>query len=472
VNGEDDDFEAQIAGDTVVESPGQVKKLLENPPSAAPARRNVRQPRIPLSRRTPVSQRAVEPPPDVSFGVIPSMDDVVTSTARPSALAQGTPAPSDPGFEDATNVAAVSYEQQIYESARVPVPPRRVTPASVPATSADPAIQARIASLAGLSLERPAMAASSAGTSRGSSKLPWILLGVFVVGGTAYHLSTRGGSSDSSEPSAQQQAAKQPAQESRGGSLLASGYIAAKVPIVLSANMSGRLEVLKVDAGDTITKGQLLAKIADGQIRAELALAAARVRDASRQRARTAMLRKAEAATAVDLERATGAVEVASAEYRVIAQKLDETKILSPIDGTVLELLKRPGETITAGPQTAGILRVADLSALVAEVDVSEADLKNVHVGQEAEIISEVRRDKPYRGRVSDIAEQADRARGTVLVKVDIIAEKPPVEDKPPPPKPKPDPKKPVEEEVKPRPPSTALRPGMAVQVRLIAKAP
>ena len=75
--------------------------------------------------------------------------------------------------------------------------------------------------------------------------------------------------------------------------------------------------------------------------------------------------------------------------------------------------------------QAAAIVRIADLSALIAEVDIAEGELKNVQMGQEAEVTTESQRTRTYRGVVREIAEQADRARGTVLVKVDILPDLP-----------------------------------------------
>ena len=300
----------------------------------------------------------------------------------------------------------------------------------------------RVASLASLTLDKgkPRPAAGPRFT-----KLPWILLAVFVVGGGYYHYVTvrDASSTTASAPLAQTQAAG-PAKPTApsGRSLQATGYIAARAPIVLSASMSGRVDEVTVDNGQQITKGQILARVADKQIRAELGLARARVRDAQRAHQRTRMLVKAQAATPADLERAVGQVEIARAEMSVIAQKLEETRIRSPIDGTVLEVLARPGETLTVGPgEGAGVLRIANLSALVAEVDVAEAELKSVFVGQEAEVIVDAQGGATHAGAVREIAEQADRTRGTVLVKVDITTT-----------------------------PESNLRPGMAIQVRFKPK--
>ena len=387
---------------------------------------------------------------------------------------------------NATEVASASYDIMAAQAAQAaqammfgttaqiqseqppPQPPARPSLSFRPAMTfeAEPVADTRLARLQALSLERPAVSPQSSPSSpRRGAMLPWILLAIVVVGGGIYHVRTVRKAEQAAQRSAPAVAQASPTGQSPSGSLLASGYIAAKSPITLSATMSGRLQDVSVVAGDTITKGQLLARISDGNIRAELSLAAARVRDASRQHQRMAMLVKAQAATAADLERSVGAVEVARAEMRVIEQKLQETRIKSPINGTVLEVLARPGESLTTGQnQSAGILRIADLSALIAEVDIAEAELKNVRIGQSAEVTSEAQRGRTYHGVVREIAEQADRARGTVLVKIDMLPEVPEVagsagsaaegsgsasEAKPPP---------------------TTLRPGMAVQVRFVAK--
>jgi HlyD family secretion protein len=373
-------------------------------------------------------------------------------------------------------------QQPMYEQQQAFEPPSRPsmrhhTP--VPQAADSPDVQARLARLQGLSLERPAVASAPSSSSRGGSKLPWVLLALVIIGGGAYHFYTVSKAEKNNDAKAAPivPPTTGPSVTPSASTLLASGYIAAKAPITISATMSGRLQDVKVEAGDTITKGQVLALVADGNIRAELALAGAKVRDASRKRSRLAMLVKAQAATPADLDAAQGSVDVARGEYHVIEQKLEDTRIKSPINGTVLEVLAHPGESLTPGPNgaTGGILKIADLSALIAEVDVAEAELKNVTVNQEAELSSEAQRGHTYKGVVREIAEQADRARGTVLVKVDIVGEIAQPSDEAPAPEgsgsgsgsaapPKaPDPKK-------DKPVATGLRPGMAVQVRFIVK--
>lgn len=301
----------------------------------------------------------------------------------------------------------------------------------------DAAMKDRLASLAALRLDKGPAAAPAPATR--SSKLPWILLVLVTTAGGYYHHVTLRAARTAAPPVSAPSAATPGARTTaNAGPLLASGYIAARAPIVLSAGAGGRLAELAVDNGDRVEKGQIVAVLADGTLRAELELARARLRDAQRSHQRVRTLASAEAATRSDVERALGQVEIAQAEVRVIEQRLDETRIRSPIAGTVLEVLARPGEALAAGPGlAAGVLRIADLSGLVAEVDVNEGELGSVRLGQEAEVISDAQRERSYRGVVREIAEQADRSRGTVLVKVHLAATA-----------------------------DGALRPGMAIQVR------
>jgi HlyD family secretion protein len=384
------------------------------------------------------------------------------TAARRSAPMMGQPAPMMPPMMEPARTSSPMVAQY-------PTRPSNMFPTRA-ASPTPSSVEARLASLS-LDKGQP-MAGTVAGAPRRSSKLPWLLLVLVVAGGGFYHYTTVRDLEKTPAPAApaasgSAPAVGRPSEGAPSGSLLASGYIAAKQPIVISATSSGRLQEVRVDAGATITKGQVLAVIDDSSARAEVGLAAARVHDADRAYKRQRMLQKAQAATPVDVERAMGALEVARGEYGVAAQKLDQTRIKSPIDGTVLEVLTRAGETITLGPsQSAGILKIADLTQLDAEADVAETELKGVHVGQPAEITSDAQPGRRYRGTVREIGQQADRARGTVLVKVDILGL--------------------VSDESAPPPagsgsgsgagagsaatPAQTLKPGMAIQVRFLAK--
>src|SRR5438046_3030410 len=72
------------------------------------------------------------------------------------------------------------------------------------------------------------------------------------------------------------------------------------------------------------------------------------------------------------------------------------------------------------GPSTA-LLAVADPKDLQVEIDVNEADLSKISLKQQCRVSPEAYLDKVYEGYVAEIAPEADRAKGTLQIKVQIL---------------------------------------------------
>lgn len=214
----------------------------------------------------------------------------------------------------------------------------------------------------------------------------------------------------------------QPEGAAAGSTILAAGYVAPKDPITLGVTAGGRVMKVLVQNGDNVKKDQVLVQLDDSQTRAQMGLAWAKKKDAERVLERTKTLYASQAATSVDLDKATGAAEVARAEYAVYAQQLEQARIRSPIDkGTILDVLTHPGEVLTpSSGGDSGIVKLADLTKLVAEVDVNEADVFKLAAGTPADVVPDASPDKKYTGTVSEISQEADRSRGTVQVKIDL----------------------------------------------------
>ena len=72
------------------------------------------------------------------------------------------------------------------------------------------------------------------------------------------------------------------------------------------------------------------------------------------------------------------------------------------------------------GPSTA-LLAVADPKDLQVDIDVNEADLSKISPNQKCLVSPEAYSDKTYDGYVAEIAPEADRAKGTLQIKVQIV---------------------------------------------------
>ena len=99
----------------------------------------------------------------------------------------------------------------------------------------------------------------------------------------------------------------------------------------------------------------------------------------------------------------------------------DSTRIVAPINGTVLEKHAELGERVNPEVIAVGLCTIADLSEMEVEVDVQERELTNVSVGQPCRIEPEAFPGQFYQGRVARIMPVANRQRGVVQIRVKVI---------------------------------------------------
>ncbi|MCD6036065.1 MAG: hypothetical protein K0R63_1806 [Rickettsiales bacterium] len=76
-------------------------------------------------------------------------------------------------------------------------------------------------------------------------------------------------------------------------------------------------------------------------------------------------------------------LDTATTQMQLAEEELKQSVLLSPIDGTVLKILVRPGERV--GDR--GVVRIADLSDLDVVAEIYERDMPRVQVGQKAEVV-------------------------------------------------------------------------------------
>lgn len=226
-----------------------------------------------------------------------------------------------------------------------------------------------------------------------------------------------------------------------GSVLTVSGYIIARERIEISPRFMGVVHWIGVKKGDAVTNGQVVVRLDDSEYRARLAEndGALAVAEVAIERAhvdlrRSEPLVSERIETQKALDDARLAVRSAEAQRTQIlgARKSIETVlewciIRSPVTGVVLEKLVDPGELVT--PQTFGgtrgpsssLVAVANLQDLQVEVDIDESKLARVALGQRCVVSPVSYPDKHYQGQVAEIAPEANRAKGTVQVKVQIL---------------------------------------------------
>jgi len=217
----------------------------------------------------------------------------------------------------------------------------------------------------------------------------------------------------------------------------ASGEVKPKKFVNISANVSGRITNLYVQEGDAVRRGQVLARIDSarfeaGERQSEAALQAARAdlqrADADLENSRLAFERARrmrdekliaeQAFDQADAEMKMKAAAVESQKRRIAQQAamletnrddLEKTTIVAPMTGVVTSLVKEEGESVIGAQSFSPtvLMTVADLSVMEVEILVDETDIRNVRLGQEAEVRVDALEGMKIKGDVTEIGSSA-----------------------------------------------------------------
>ncbi len=223
-------------------------------------------------------------------------------------------------------------------------------------------------------------------------------------------------------------------------SVTASGRIEPKTKVDISADITGRITQIAVKEGDWVKKGQFLLQIDPAQYEAAVARTEALLSASTAsqvqakanydQAERTMGRAKELSASSPNListeavEQAETAFEVAKANLNAanaqMAQnraslqdardQLSKTRLISPLDGRVTRLNVEVGEVAVPGTfskETALLMTVADLSVILAKVQVDETDVVRLAMGDSVRVTIDAFPDTAFVGHVTKISNSA-----------------------------------------------------------------
>jgi HlyD family secretion protein len=241
--------------------------------------------------------------------------------------------------------------------------------------------------------------------------------------------------------------------------VMGTGTLEAHTRATISAKIQGRLAAVLVDQNDSVTTGQLLARLDDGEWTQQVeiagaALAAARATvervrtDLARAEAvqtqsqlgheRVSALRKSGVATPSDLDKAVENLNIAQADLRrslaavneadkqvVTAEKtlafhqerLADTRLLSPFDGLVVRRLRDAGDVAVPG---SSVLELISTKELWISAWVDETAMSQLAAGQPARVVFRSEPANNYPGEVARLGRQADPETRAFVVDVRV----------------------------------------------------
>lgn len=237
-------------------------------------------------------------------------------------------------------------------------------------------------------------------------------------------------------------------------SVSAPGWIEPVLQVALSAEVSAKVIEVLIDEGDAVTEGQLLVRLDDRELQADLKAAQARregtqyglnreetglearrrdlefsqreverVRalfesgDVSERELEQAESNFANAKTSVD----TALIAVSSAETNLVSADadlgrlealIDNTRVTAPMEGTILMVAIEPGEVVTGSVNNPGtiMLKVADLNRMMMKAEVPESDVSKVSEERPAKVFVNAYENEDFVGTVTQVALERTRA--------------------------------------------------------------
>lgn len=218
--------------------------------------------------------------------------------------------------------------------------------------------------------------------------------------------------------------------------LTASGYVVAQRQGSVSSKGTGVMVYLGVVEGDKVKKGQIIARLDDRDIQAQLdeaksglQLYQAQLNEVQNSYNREKELFSRGLSSQQNLDQAETTynmllanIEIAKARIQEAEVSLENMIIRAPFDGTVLTKNAEVGEIVAPfGASTtsrAAVVTIADMNSLMIEADVSESNIDRIKTNQDCEIVLDAYPQKSYPGYVFKIVPTADRSKATVMVKV------------------------------------------------------
>ncbi len=247
-----------------------------------------------------------------------------------------------------------------------------------------------------------------------------------------------------------------------------SGSVRPLITVEVGSQVSGQIQEIFVDFNSPVTKGQLLALIdpqsfesrvlqsrADFRVassnvivqQANIDRAQANLRRARLEYERAEPLSKKGTLSISELDTSLAAFESAKADLTMAEAQhvnalanqdqrqaslesaeidLERTKIRSPITGVVINRAVDQGQTVAASLSSPVLFNIArDLAEIQIEANVDEADIGNVHDGNEASFTVDAFPDMEFSGQVNQVRLAPNESNNVVTYTVIITAQNP-----------------------------------------------
>jgi membrane fusion protein (multidrug efflux system) len=183
------------------------------------------------------------------------------------------------------------------------------------------------------------------------------------------------------------------------------------------AKVSGEVESISVEEGDTVRAGQVLARLDGDRLRLEMERARANLAKLEQEYKRNTQLKERGLVSATAFEDIKYEMDALRAAFNLARLEVSYTEIKAPVDGVVAQRFIKVGNTLAVNDP---VFHITGLDPLIAYLHVPEKEFRKLAAGQSAEVRVDAIPDKGFAGVIERISPVVDPQTGTFKVTLNV----------------------------------------------------
>ena len=195
------------------------------------------------------------------------------------------------------------------------------------------------------------------------------------------------------------------------------GTLEAEREVDLLARVAGPIVELNAEEGQRVEQGQLLARLDDRELRAQLEVANVRLEETKLTYERSKSLSDGGLVSQETVDQALASYQSAQSDFERLRVQVLYTEVRAPFSGLVVNRYVKFAQTLSVN---SAVFRISDFDPLLCPIQVPERELPRLKIGQPAEIEVEAWPEERFDARVLRVSPVVDAATGTFKVTLEV----------------------------------------------------
>ena len=199
-----------------------------------------------------------------------------------------------------------------------------------------------------------------------------------------------------------------------------NGTLEAENEVDLVARVAAPILELLVEEGQAVRKGQILARLDQEELQAQLEISRVAVNEATLNYERAQKLYGDQLVSEEEFQQASSSYEAAKAQLGANRVQLGFSTIMAPFDGLIVTRYVDFAQQVSVNSP---LFRISDFDPLLCPIQVPERELRKLHLRQPAHLTVEAWPDRRFEAKVWLISPVVDAATGTIKVTLKVRSE-------------------------------------------------